>query len=90
VKRRSSRFPCRKFVALEGAEVVEVRSVVQGRIADVLVSVGDTVAEGDDLMFVESMKMEVPVSAPSAALVRSVLVAIGDAVEDGTVLVVLD
>ena len=41
-------------------------------------------------MFVESMKMEVPVSAPSAALVRSVLVAIGDAVEDGTVLVVLD
>jgi acetyl-CoA carboxylase biotin carboxyl carrier protein len=69
---------------------MEVRSSVQGRIADVLVSVGDTVVEGDDLMFVESMKMEVPVSAPSSARVESVLVAIGDAVEDGTVLVVLD
>ncbi len=68
---------------------MEVRSAVHGRIPDVLVSLGDTVAQGDNVMFLESMKIGVPVSAPSSTRVQSQL-AVGDAVEDATVLEVLD
>lgn len=68
---------------------MEVRSVVQGRIVEVLVSVGDTVSQGDEVAFVESMKMEVPVHAPSPGRVESVFVVVGDAVEEGTALMVL-
>jgi acetyl-CoA carboxylase biotin carboxyl carrier protein len=82
-------FPLRKGLGSRGVQEVEVRSVVQGRIVEVVVAVGDTVSQGDEVAFVESMKMEVPVHAPSPGRVESVLVAVGDAVEEGTALMVL-
>lgn len=69
---------------------MEVRSVVQGRVVDVIAASGARVKAGDDLVIVESMKMEVPIQAPENGTVGSVLVRLGDAVEEGTVLVMLD
>lgn len=63
--------------------------MLQGRVVEIRVSVGDTVAEGDELLFIESMKMEVPVNAPAPGLVKEVPVLVGDAVTDGMTLVVL-
>jgi acetyl-CoA carboxylase carboxyltransferase component len=58
----------------------DVRSPLRGVVAAVLVTVGDAVAPGRELIVIESMKMEHPVSAPAAATVTSVLVAVGDEV----------
>ncbi|MCC6387384.1 MAG: biotin/lipoyl-binding protein [Dehalococcoidia bacterium] len=68
---------------------MEVRSVVQGRVVDIVAAIGTSVEAGDDLVIVESMKMEVPIQAPQDGSVTEVRVGIGDAVEEGTVLVVL-
>ena len=54
-----------------------------------MASEGDTVAEGDVLLVLEAMKMEIEVKAPKAGTVQSILVAAGDKVVNGTPLVVL-
>jgi acetyl-CoA carboxylase biotin carboxyl carrier protein len=56
----------------------------------VLVSNGDSVAEGDTLLILESMKMELPVVAEIAGTVVSVDVAENDVVQEGQTLVVID
>lgn len=70
--------------------MLEVRSAMQGRIIEVLVAAGESVGAGDDLVVIESMKMELPVQAPIAGEVRQVFVSVGDQVLDGTVLMVLE
>ncbi|MBK5222715.1 MAG: hypothetical protein JJE52_07535 [Acidimicrobiia bacterium] len=52
--------------------------------------VGRSVAVDDELVVLESMKMEIPVVAPVAGTVREIRVAPDDKVSDGTVLVVVD
>ena len=68
----------------------KIRSEVTGSVWKVEVTVGQTVAEGDTLIVVESMKMEIPVTAPAAGVIREVMVLEGDAVADDQVLVLLD
>ena len=69
---------------------MEVRSVVQGRVLEVMVTLGTSVVEGDALVIVESMKMEVPISAPAAGTVVNVLVSPGDSVAERALVVVLE
>ncbi len=68
----------------------KIRSEVTGSVWKVEVTVGQTVAEGDTLIVVESMKMEIPVTAPASGVIREVMVLEGDAVADDQVLVLLD
>ena len=63
---------------------------MQGRIIEVLVAGGESVGAGDELVVIESMKMEIPVQAPIAGQVRQVFVSVGDQVLDGTVLMVIE
>jgi biotin carboxyl carrier protein len=56
----------------------------------VVVAPGQTVADGDTLVILESMKMEIPVLAETAGTVAEVSVGEGDVVQEGDVLVVLD
>jgi acetyl-CoA carboxylase biotin carboxyl carrier protein len=66
-----------------------VLSEVTGSIWKVEVTVGQTVAEGDTVMIVESMKMEIPVSAPCAGVVQELWVKEGEAVTEDQCLAVL-
>jgi len=68
----------------------KIYSEVSGSIWKVEVVTGQTVAAGDVLMIVESMKMEIPVESPSAGTLRELLVAEGEAVQDGQWLLSLD
>ena len=52
-------------------------------------SVGDTVAEDDPLVILESMKMEIPLLAPQAGVVREILVVEGEPIAEGDVAVIL-
>lgn len=62
---------------------------ITGTVWKVEVTPGQTVAEGDTLLIVESMKMEIPVCATASGVVRELLVAEGEMVEDGQVVAVL-
>lgn len=67
-----------------------VRSEVTGSVWKVEVTAGQSVSEGDTLLVVESMKMEIPISAPAAGVVREILVAEGEPVADDQIVVLLD
>ena len=67
----------------------EVASELVANVLDVLVQVGQQVAEGDELVMLESMKMEIPVLAPHPGTVEAIRTAVGDVVQDGDVMVVL-
>ena len=51
---------------------------------------GDSVDEGDTVVIIESMKMEMPVEAEDAGTVKEILCAEGQAVTEGQALVVLE
>ena len=67
--------------------MIRIVSPLLGTVVSVRVVVGDTVAIGEELCVIESMKMEHAVCAEQAMVVRSVAVAAGDKVESGAVLV---
>jgi acetyl-CoA carboxylase biotin carboxyl carrier protein len=69
--------------------MADVRAHITGSIWKVECAVGDTIASGDEVVIIESMKMEMPVEAEDAGTVTEIKVAEGDAVEEGDVLVVL-
>ncbi|MGB4926580.1 MAG: acetyl-CoA carboxylase biotin carboxyl carrier protein subunit [Giesbergeria sp.] len=62
---------------------------VTGTVWKVEVALNQSVAAGDTLFIVESMKMEIPISAPEAGVVREIFFAEGELVEDGQVVAVL-
>lgn len=61
----------------------KVRSEITGSVWKVEVAVGQSVSEGDTLVIVESMKMEIPVEAEAAGTVRKLLVAVGEQIAEG-------
>ncbi len=67
-----------------------VQSEVTGTVWKIEVSVGDAVQAEQSLVILESMKMEIPASAPLAGTVLQVLVAEGEAVAEGQDLVVIE
>jgi acetyl-CoA carboxylase biotin carboxyl carrier protein len=66
-----------------------VRTEVAGSVWKIEVAVGQSVAAGEALVIVESMKMEIPVEAPAAGTVAEIRVAEGDRVAEGAVVVTL-
>ncbi len=68
----------------------EISSPMGGKVIDVKVKEGDTVNEGDEVIILEAMKMELPVVANESGTVKEVKCNKGDAVEAEAVLVVLE
>ncbi len=58
-------------------------------ILEVAVDVGDRVAVGDEVVLLESMKMEIPVFSADAGVVTAVKVTPGDVVQEGDILIEL-
>ncbi|MBO0891872.1 MAG: biotin/lipoyl-binding carrier protein [Acidothermales bacterium] len=68
----------------------QVRAEMVANVWKVVVAEGDTVDDGDTLVILESMKMEIPVVAESAGTVTQLEVAEGDVVQDGDLICVID
>jgi acetyl-CoA carboxylase biotin carboxyl carrier protein len=66
-----------------------VSAHITGTVWKIEVKEGDSVTEGQVLVILESMKMEMPVEAPSAGKVEKISCAEAQAVNEGDVLVVL-
>ena len=69
--------------------MTEVRSEMVANVVKTVVAQGDTVAEGDVLVVLESMKMEIPVVADGAGTVQRLAVAEGDVVREGDLIAVI-
>ena len=69
---------------------IELKTDITGTVWKVLKHSGDSVDEDEAVMILESMKMEIPVSAPESGVVREVLVKEGDIVSDGMVVARMD
>ncbi|GAB2810424.1 biotin/lipoyl-binding carrier protein [Actinocorallia aurea] len=67
----------------------EVRAELVSNVWKVLVAEGDRVAEGDELVILESMKMEIPVLAEIPGVVAQVRVAEGDVLQEGDLIAVV-
>ena len=69
---------------------IEITSEVIGTVWKIEKAVGDAVAEGETIMILESMKMEIPVEAPVAGTLTALNVAAEDSVEEDQVLCLIE
>ena len=68
----------------------EIHAEMVANVWKVVVAEGDTVSDGDTLVILESMKMEIPVIAESDGTIAKVAVAEGDVVQQGDLIAVLE
>lgn len=68
----------------------EIKSNMAGVVLRLLVSAGDSVNAGQDVVMLESMKMEIPVAAEDSGVVKEVKVNAGDFVNEGDALLELE
>lgn len=70
--------------------LVDVKTEITGNVWKIVAMVGDKLEEDAPIMILESMKMEIPVSAPEAGTVKEILVEEGQVVTEGTVVARLE
>jgi acetyl-CoA carboxylase biotin carboxyl carrier protein len=68
----------------------EVLAEMVANVWKVLVKEGDTVTEGDTLVILESMKMEIPVEATASGTVSELSVVEGGVVQEGDTIAVIE
>jgi biotin carboxyl carrier protein len=73
-----------------GMPEIRIMTEVAGRVCVLPVEAGCSVAEGDDIAFVEAMKMEIPVASPAAGTLKSLLVKIDDVVAEGQAIAIVE
>ena len=69
--------------------LLTVPAPMVGTVLEILVEPGAVVTAEAELLILESMKMEIPVTAPRSGTVVDVRVAVGETVQEGQILVVL-
>ena len=70
--------------------MADIEAHITGTVWKIEVGIGDTVEEGDTVVILESMKMEMPVEAEDEGTVKQIVVAEGQAVSEGDTLIVLE
>ena len=73
-----------------GAGAVKVTASVPGKVLKVVASAGQSVKAGDNIIILESMKMEIPVVAPQDGTVASIDTSEGASVENGDTLATMN
>ena len=69
---------------------MDVTVPMVGKIVNILVTVGDQIKENDPVATLEAMKMEMPVVAPGAGVVKAINVKPGDEVTSDTILMTIE
>lgn len=68
----------------------EVKANMAGSVWKIVVQEGDKVTTGQDVVILESMKMEIPIASEQDGVVKEIKVAEGDFVNDGDVIVTIE
>ena len=69
---------------------IEVGSEITGRVWKIVAETGTKVSEGDTLLILESMKMEIPLESPCNGTVHELLLNEGDSVNEDQVVAIVD
>ena len=69
---------------------MEVKSQIKAIVWKVLKETGDTVKIDDEIVILESMKMEIPISSEFNGKIKSIEVSEGDEVDEGQVLAIIE
>lgn len=69
---------------------MDIKSEIAGKVWKIVAAVGDAVEEDEEILILESMKMEIPVMAPAAGRVAEILVEEAESVQEGQVVVRLE
>nr|WP_184792277.1 biotin/lipoyl-binding carrier protein [Phytomonospora endophytica] len=75
---------------MEAMMAEEIRAEMVANVWKIVAKPGDQIAEGDTIVILESMKMEIPVIAEEEGTLTSIAVAEGDVVQEGDLIAVLD
>ena len=67
----------------------EIKAPMAGNILKINVQVGQEINFGDEVIIMESMKMEIPVEADDTGIVKEIRVSENDNVDDGHILIIL-
>lgn len=70
--------------------LINVKSEITGSVWKILVDKGEKITEGDELMIMESMKMEIPVIAPSNGVVKEINVNEGEPLSEGQIAFIIE
>jgi len=76
--------------ATSSAGSIEIHSQTPGNVWKILAKPGDSIKEGDPIMILEAMKMEIDIPAPQSGVIKSINVNVDDAVADGQLLATMD
>ncbi|CAH2713368.1 Biotin/lipoyl attachment protein [Neobacillus rhizosphaerae] len=68
----------------------EVTATMAGTVLNIFVVAGNTVNPGQEVLMLESMKMEIPIESTTEGVVLEVKVNIGDFVNEGDILIVIE
>jgi biotin carboxyl carrier protein len=81
---------CSRLSRTSGVKMPEdVRAEIVASVLEVVVSEGDDINEGDTVVLLESMKMEIPVLAEVGGKVTTVNVSVGDVIQAGDLIAVI-
>ena len=70
--------------------IIDIKTEITGNVWEIVKQEGDAVEEDEPILFLESMKMEIPVAAPEAGVVKEILVAKEETVSEGNVVARLE
>ena len=69
---------------------MDIPAPMSGSVIELLVAVGDAVSEGQELLIIESMKMEIPLESPRAGTIAAIVVTPPQPVSEGELLLRLE
>jgi acetyl-CoA carboxylase biotin carboxyl carrier protein len=69
---------------------MDLRSPAVGKVLRISVAVGAEVSRGDEIMVIESMKVEIPIKANGAGRVKEFRVGVGDQVQRNTTIAIIE
>jgi biotin carboxyl carrier protein len=73
-----------------GMPDIKIVTEVAGRVCALAVEAGASVGDGDEIAFVEAMKMEIPVTSTRSGTIKSILVNLDDVIAEGQAVAILE
>jgi len=80
----------RQAVREIGMPEIKIVTEVAGRVCALPLESGASVGDGDEIAFVEAMKMEIPVTSTTAGKIKAILVKLDDVIAEGQVVAIVD
>jgi biotin carboxyl carrier protein len=69
---------------------IKIVTEVAGRVCALPIATGSNVGDGDEIAFIEAMKMEIPVTSTASGKIKTILVKLDDVIAEGQVVAIIE